>query len=56
MSLLILGVLIKVYWDVQGPWPVWDNAMVAGVRSWLEPVLLYSGGLLYIVGWVLNWD
>ncbi len=54
LSMIILGVLIKVYWGGYGPWPVLDNTTLANLRSWLEPALLYGGGALYLLGWVLS--
>lgn len=55
LSLVVLGLLIKVYWGGYGPWAVIDNPTLASVRSWLEPALIYGGVALYVVGWVVNW-
>ena len=55
LSMIVLGLLIKVYWGGYGPWPVIDVPILAGIRPWLEPLLLYGGALGYVVGWVLNW-
>ncbi len=55
LSAVALGLLMKVYWGGQGPWPVLDNPTLAGIRSWLEPALLYGGLGIYLVGWLLNW-
>jgi hypothetical protein len=46
--------LIKVYWGGYGPWPVIDYAPFAQARLWLEPLLLYGGGVGYLVGWALS--
>jgi ribosomal protein L40E len=53
LSALVLGLMVKVYWGGYGPWPVIDYGPWAGIRSWLEPLLLYSGGAGYLLGWVL---
>ncbi len=50
-----LGLLMKVYWGGFWPWPVFDNPTLAGVRGWLEPLLLFGGCALYVIGWLLNW-
>jgi len=55
LSLIVLGLLIKVYWGGYGPWPVIDSPTLAGIRTWAEPLLLYGGGVLYVAGWVLNY-
>lgn len=55
LIVVVLGLLIKVYWGGYGPWPVIDVPILAGIRPWLEPLLLYGGALGYVVGWVLNW-
>lgn len=55
LSVLVLGLMIKVYWGGYGPWPVIDVPVLSDIRPWLEPVLLYGGALGYVVGWVLNW-
>ena len=55
LIVVVLGLLIKVYWGGYGPWPVIDVPILAGIRLWLEPLLLYGGALGYVVGWVLNW-
>ena len=54
LSALVLGLMIKVYWGGYGPWPVLDNPTLANARSWVEPLLLYGGGALYLLGWVLK--
>jgi hypothetical protein len=55
LSGLVLGLLIKVYWGGYGPWPIMDNPTLAGIRGWLEPLLLYGGAGVYVLGWVLAW-
>jgi hypothetical protein len=55
LSVLVLGLLIKVYWGGYGPWPVVDNPALAHLRSWIEPLLIFGGIFFYLVGWVLNW-
>lgn len=55
LTVIVLGLLIKVYWGGYGPWPVIDIPLLAGARPWLEPLLLYGGAVGYVVGWVLNW-
>jgi hypothetical protein len=47
--------MIRVYWGGYGPWHVLDNPTLAHVRSFVEPLLIYGGAVLYLVGWVLNW-
>jgi hypothetical protein len=54
LSLIVLGLLIKVYWGGYGPWPVIDYAPFAHVRPWLEPMLLYGGVALYLLGWIVR--
>ena len=54
LAVVVLGLLIKVYWGGYGPWPVIDYAPLAKLRPWLEPLLLYAGGVGYLVGWVLS--
>jgi hypothetical protein len=55
LAMVALGLLMKVYWGGYGPWPVLDTPPLAGIRPWLEPVLIYGGIVLYAVGWLLNW-
>lgn len=55
LSILVLGLMIKVYWGGYGPWPVIDVPVLSAIRPWLEPLLLCGGALGYVVGWVLNW-
>lgn len=54
LSALVLGLLIMVYWGGYGPWPVIDHPTLAALRVWLQPLLIYGGLLLYLVGWVLH--
>ena len=54
LAVVILGLLLKVYWGGYGPWPVIDYPPLVQVRPWLEPLLLYGGGVGYLVGWVLR--
>jgi len=54
LSVLVLGLLVKVYWGGYGPWPVIDYPPWANIRPWLEPLLLYSGAAAYVVGWILR--
>ena len=54
LSLIVLGLLMKVFWGGYGPWTVMDNPTLAGLRTWLEPLLLYGGAAGYMLGWVLN--
>jgi len=51
LSLIVLGLLIKVYWGGYGPWPTIDFPILVSIRAWLEPLLLYGGTGLYILGW-----
>lgn len=52
LSLVVLGLLIKVYWGGYGPWPTIDLPILATLRLYLEPLLLYGGVTLYAFGWV----
>jgi hypothetical protein len=54
LAVVVLGLLVKVYWGGYGAWPVIDYPPLAQVRPWLEPLLLYGGGVGYLVGWVLS--
>ncbi len=54
LSLIVLGLLIKVYWGGYGPWPIIDLPILTTLRPYLEPLLLYGGTLLYIFGWIVN--
>ena len=48
--MIVLGLLIKVYWGGYGPWPTIDFPVLVSLRAWLEPLLLYGGLGLYIMG------
>jgi hypothetical protein len=54
LSLVVLGLLIKVYWGGYGPWPTIDFPVLVTFRTFAEPLLLYGGAALYILGWVVN--
>ena len=54
LAVVILGLLLMVYWGGYGPWPVIDYPPLVQVRAWLEPLLLYGGGVGYLVGWVFS--
>jgi len=54
LSAVVRGLLVKVYWGRRGPWPVIDCPPLTQIRPWLEPRLLYGGGIGYLVGWVLR--
>ena len=42
LSMIVLGLLIKVYWGGYGPWPVIDLPVLATVRFYAEPLLLFA--------------
>ena len=50
LSMVVLGLLIKVYWGGYGPWPTIDFPILATFRTYAEPLLLYGGAVLYIFG------
>ena len=53
LSMIVLGLLMKVYWGGYGPWPTIESPVVAvALRTFLEPLLLYLGAVLYIFGWI----
>jgi len=52
LFLVVLGLLMKLYWGGYGPWPPIDFPILATVRTYLEPILLYCGAVLYIFGWI----
>jgi len=54
LSMVVLGLLIKVYWGGYGPWPTIDFPILVTMRTWAEPILLYGGAALYIFGWIAN--
>src|SRR5271157_339441 len=51
LSMIILGLLIKVYWGGYGPWSPIDYPILVTLRTYLEPLLLYGGAVLYLFGW-----
>ena len=54
LSMVALGLLIKVYWGGYGPWPVIDLPVLATIRLYAEPLLLFGGVGLYIIGLLAN--
>jgi hypothetical protein len=52
LSMIVLGLLIKVYWGGYGPWPTIDFPILVAVRAVAEPLLLYVGAALYVFGWI----
>ena len=54
LSVIVLGLLIKVYWGGYGPWPIIDYPILATLRTYLEPILLFGGVLLYLFGWLAS--
>ena len=54
LSMIVLGLLVKVYWGGYGPWPTIDYPILATLRTYLEPILLYGGVVLYLLGWLLS--
>jgi len=52
LVMIVLGLLVKVYWGGYGPWPTIDFPILVTLRAFLEPLLLYFGGVLYIFGWI----
>jgi hypothetical protein len=52
LSMVVLGLLIKVYWGGYGPWPTIDFPVLVTLRMFLEPLLLYGGAALYVFGWI----
>jgi hypothetical protein len=51
LSVIVLGLLIKVYWGGYGPWPTIDFPILVTLRVYLEPLMLYGGAVLYLFGW-----
>lgn len=54
LSFIVLGLLMKVYWGGYGPWTVTDDPTLVGLGTWLEPLFLYGGAAVYLLGWVLK--
>jgi len=52
LSMIVVGLLTKVYWGGYGPWPTIDHPTIVAIRAWLEPLLLYGGAALYLLGWI----
>jgi hypothetical protein len=50
LSMVVLGLLIKVYWGGYGPWPTIDFPTLVTIRIYAEPLLLYGGAALYLFG------
>ena len=55
LSLIVLGLLIKVYWGGYGPWPTIDFPILVTLRTYLEPLMLFGGTALYIFGWIARY-
>jgi hypothetical protein len=53
LSMIVLGLLIKVYWGGYGPWPTVDFPILVTLRTFLEPLLLIGGAVLYVFGWIV---
>ena len=54
LSMIVLGLLIKVYWGGYGPWPTIDFPVFVTLRLYLEPLLLFGGAALYAFGLIAN--
>jgi hypothetical protein len=54
LCFVVLGLLMKVYWGGYGAWRVVDNPTLTALRNWLEPLFLFGGAAVYLLGWVLN--
>jgi hypothetical protein len=52
LSMVVLGLLIKVYWGGYGPWRPIDFPTLITVRTYAEPLLLFGGAILYLFGWI----
>ena len=52
--MIVLGLLIKVYWGGYGPWPTIDFPILSTIRVYAEPLLLFGGVGLYIIGLLAN--
>ena len=53
--MVVLGLLIKVYWGGYGPWPTIDFPALVTFRKFAEPLLMYGGAVLYLLGWIANY-
>ena len=54
LAVIVIGLLVKVYWGGYGPWPVIDYPPFAGIRPWLEHVLIFGGAAAYVAGWIVR--
>jgi hypothetical protein len=54
LFLIVVGLAMKIYWGGYGSWPTIDNPTLAGIRAWLQPLLLWGGAILYLLGWILR--
>ena len=52
LSLIVLGLLLRVYWGGYGPWPTIDSPTLVTIRTLAEPLLIFGGAALYIFGWI----
>ena len=41
LSMIVLGLLIKVYWGGYGPWPTIDFPILVTIRVYAEPLSVY---------------
>jgi hypothetical protein len=55
LSMIVLGLLVKVYWGGYGPWPTIDFPILATIRTFAEPILVFGGLALYVFGWLANY-
>jgi hypothetical protein len=55
LGYFVLGLMIKVYWGGYGTWTPYDTDLIASLRTWIQPALLYGGVITYITGWILKW-
>ncbi len=52
LSMVVIGLLMKVYWGGYGPWPTIDLPILATIRYYAEPLLILGGLSLYLLGWI----